>query len=53
MAGQGCCITLARTLGVSLASVLNSGASHPFLSVSQLSLSSVLIAVPKPPRDVG
>ena len=49
MAGQGCCITLARTLRVSLTSVLNSDASDPLLSVSQ---SSVPSAVLEPPPDV-
>ena len=34
MAGHGCCITLARTLRVSLTSVLNSEASDPLLSAN-------------------
>ena len=53
MAGHGCCITLARTLRVSLTSVLNSEASDPLLSVSQLSLSPVLVSVPESSPDVA
>ena len=50
---QDCFITLARTLRVSLTSVLNSEAPEPdaLLSVRQLSLSSVPGCVLKPPPE--
>ena len=51
MAGPDCCITLARTLRVSLTSVLNSEACDSLLPVSQLSLSSVPSAVLEPPPN--